>query len=116
MGQESAKIGPGKAFKEGWIKKDRDILKANVRAMAFVSEIIADSLFQRESIADTSREQLQTIQSTRTHPDPKILNDLKKRKLVTMHKVISYKFSKGPKYARNFVKEETDLTADMLAR
>lgn len=33
-----------------------------------------------------------------------------------MQKVISYKFSKGPKFAREIVKEETDLTADMLAR
>lgn len=33
-----------------------------------------------------------------------------------MQKVISYKFAKGPKFAREFVKEETDLTADMLAR
>lgn len=33
-----------------------------------------------------------------------------------MHKVISYKFSKGPKYTKQFVKEETDLTAEMLAR
>lgn len=98
VGQESAKIGQGKAFKEGWIKKHGDILRAN-----------------RESITDTSREQLQTIQNTRTHPDPKILNDLKKRKLVTMHKIISYKFSKGPKFARQLVKEETDLTAEMLA-
>ena len=77
---------------------------------------IADKHLQRASITDTSREQLQTIQSTRTHPDPKILNDLKKRKLITMRKVISYKFSKGPKFARQFVKEETDLTAEMLAR
>ena len=72
--------------------------------------------FQTDSITDTSREQLRTIQSTRTYPDPKVLNDLKKRKLVKMQKVISYKFSKGPKFAREFVKEETDLTADMLAR
>ena len=33
-----------------------------------------------------------------------------------MRKVISYKFSKGSKFARQFVKEETDLTAEMLAR
>ncbi|KAM0797743.1 phenylalanyl-tRNA synthetase subunit alpha [Usnea florida] len=98
VGQESANIGRGKAFKEGWIKKDGDTLRAN-----------------RTSIKDTSREQLQTIQSTRTHPDPKILNDLKKRKLVTMRKAISYKFTKGPKFSRQFVKEETDLTAEMLA-
>ena len=77
---------------------------------------MANPTLQRPSIKDTSREQLQTIQSTRTHPDPKVLNDLKKRKLITMHKVISYSFSKGPKFARQFVKEETDLTAEMLAR
>lgn len=67
-------------------------------------------------ITDTTREQLQTIQNTRTFPDPKVLSDLKKRKLVKMQKVISYKFSKGPKFAKELFKEETDLTADMLAR
>ena len=33
-----------------------------------------------------------------------------------MHKAISYEFDKGPKFAPEFSKEETDLTADMLAR
>ena len=42
--------------------------------------------------------------------------DLRKRKLITLHKVISYEFQKGPKFAPEFLKEETDLTADMLAR
>ena len=32
-----------------------------------------------------------------------------------MQKVISFEVSKGPRYAREFVKEETDLTAEMLA-
>jgi phenylalanyl-tRNA synthetase alpha chain len=40
---------------------------------------------------------------------------LKKRKLVKMQKVIAYKIHKGPKFALEIVKEETDLTADMLA-
>lgn len=31
MGKENAKVGQGKAFKEGWIKKDKDTLRANVR-------------------------------------------------------------------------------------
>lgn len=30
MGKESVKIGQGKAFKEGWIKKDKDTLRVNV--------------------------------------------------------------------------------------
>lgn len=33
-----------------------------------------------------------------------------------MHKVITYKVLKGSKYAREFVKEETDLTEEMLAK
>ena len=33
-----------------------------------------------------------------------------------MQKVIVFEIDKGPKYAIDFVKEETDLTADMLAR
>ena len=32
-----------------------------------------------------------------------------------MHKVITFEVKKGPKFAAEFVKEETDLTADMLA-
>lgn len=31
VGKESAKVGQGKAFKEGWIRKDKDTLKVNVR-------------------------------------------------------------------------------------
>lgn len=31
VGKESAKVGQGKAFKEGWIKKDKDLLRAAVR-------------------------------------------------------------------------------------
>ncbi|KAL8923507.1 MAG: hypothetical protein Q9172_003114 [Xanthocarpia lactea] len=98
VGKETAKVGQGKAFKEGWIKKEKDLLKAAVH-----------------SIQDASREQLQTIQKTRTYPDPKVLSDLRKRKLITMQKVISFEIRKGPKFAKEFVKEETDLTADMLA-
>ncbi|KAL8769574.1 MAG: hypothetical protein Q9209_004506 [Squamulea sp. 1 TL-2023] len=98
VGKETAKVGQGKAFKEGWIKKDKDILRAAT-----------------DSIQDASQEQLQTIQQTRTHPDPKVLSDLRKRKLITMQKVISFEVKRGPKFAKDFVKEETDLTADMLA-
>ena len=71
---------------------------------------------QVTSIADATREELLVIQKTRKHPDPKVISDLRKRKLVTLHKVISFEVDKGPKFSREFVKEETDLTADMLAR
>ena len=67
-------------------------------------------------MTDTSQEQLQIIQKTRTHQDPKVINDLKKRKLVIAQKVTVYEISKGPKFAEKFVKEETDITAEMIAR
>lgn len=71
---------------------------------------------QVDSITDTSQEQLRLIQKNHTHPDQKVISDLRKRKLVTVQKVISYVFDKGPNFATEFVKEETDLTADMLVR
>jgi phenylalanyl-tRNA synthetase alpha chain len=58
---------------------------------------------------------LQIIQDKYAHPDQKVVTDLKKRKLIKMQKVISFKIHKGPKFALEMVKEETDLTADMLA-
>ncbi|KAK2626708.1 hypothetical protein QTJ16_003883 [Diplocarpon rosae] len=93
------KVGQGKAFKSKWITKGKE-----GRLVASV-----------HSIKDVTREHLQIIQKTRTHPDAKVITDLKKRKLVKMQKVIVYKIRKGPKFALQIAKEETDLTADMLA-
>ncbi|KAI9795811.1 MAG: hypothetical protein M1825_001076 [Sarcosagium campestre] len=99
VGKESAKVGQGKAFKQGWIKKDKaGLLFPNI-----------------DSISDVTREQLAIIQQSGSHPDPKVIADLRKRKLVSMKKIISFKITKGPRYSREMVKEETDLTADMLA-
>jgi phenylalanyl-tRNA synthetase alpha chain len=98
VGPEAAKVGQGTAFKLKWITKENDLLKA-----------------AKDSISDTVSEQLQTIRSTKSYPDVKVLAELRKRKLVTLHKVSTYKISKGPKYSNKFVKEETDLTAEMLA-
>ncbi|TGZ84233.1 phenylalanyl-tRNA synthetase subunit beta cytoplasmic [Ascodesmis nigricans] len=98
VGTASAKVGQGKAFKEGWIKKEGDRL-----------------IKKAESINDVTREQLTIIKKTHTYPDAKVLADLKKRKLVVMQKRISFEIEKGPKFALEIVKEETDLTAEMLA-
>ncbi|KKY36606.1 putative phenylalanyl-trna synthetase alpha chain [Diaporthe ampelina] len=92
------KVGQGKAFKEKWISKTSD---GKLKASA-------------DSITDTTREQLRTIQETKTFPDAKILTDLKKRKLVKIQKVIHFRIQKGDKFALEITKEETDLTAEML--
>lgn len=91
------KMGQGKAFKEKWIKKDGDKLVALT-----------------DSITDVTRDQLRRIQETKTH-EPKIVTDLKKRKLVRVQKTFSFQISKGAKFALEMIVEETDLTAEMLA-
>jgi len=62
-----------------------------------------------------TREQLKLIGDTMAYPDAKILADLKKRKLVVMNKRISFRINKGAKFALQIVREETDLTAEMVA-
>lgn len=61
-----------------------------------------------------TREQLSHIAKHKTH-DLKILIDLKKRKLLKTQKVISFEIWKGDEFALEIKKEETDLTADLLA-
>ncbi|KAI6250083.1 Phenylalanine--tRNA ligase alpha subunit [Erysiphe necator] len=97
--KNTVKIGQGKAFRSKWIAKGKEN-----RLVATV-----------DSIEDSTRSQLQIIKKTRTYPDPKIITDLKKRKLIKIQKVVIFRIQKGPKFALELVKEETDLTADMLA-
>lgn len=69
---------------------------------------------QVDEIKDVTREQLQTIKDTHSYPDAKVINELKKRKLLRLQKVIHFNIQKGDKFALEITKEETDLTADML--
>ncbi|KAL2889408.1 phenylalanyl-trna synthetase alpha chain [Ceratocystis lukuohia] len=92
------KVGQGKAFKEKWITKAKD------------GKLVATA----ETITDVTQQQLKTIKETRTH-EPKIISELRKRKLVRLQKVVSFEISKGTKFALEIVKEDTDLTSDMLA-
>jgi phenylalanyl-tRNA synthetase alpha chain len=58
---------------------------------------------------------MQTIQKEKTLPDAKALAELKKRKLVRMEKVITFKIHKGPKFALEIPEEAIDLTPEMIA-
>ena len=98
MGRASAQFGQGNALKAKWIKKDGDSLKAVT-----------------DTITDTTREQLRSIAAGNATSDAKLATELKKRKLVEPKKVIHFKVEKGAKYSKSFVRQETDLTADMLA-
>ncbi|KAK5636712.1 hypothetical protein RRF57_012424 [Xylaria bambusicola] len=65
-----SKLGQGKAFRERWITKTTD---GKLKAVS-------------DSIHDGTREQLRSIQTSRTVSDQKALADLKKRKLVRVQK------------------------------
>ncbi|KAG9306608.1 hypothetical protein G9A89_004805 [Geosiphon pyriformis] len=94
---EAAKIGQGKAFKNKWITKNGDSL---IRAV--------------DSIVDQTRIDLEKVQSTGTHMDPKVLVELKKRKLCEKQRIISYSVTKGPKFSLKIEKQATDVTYEML--
>lgn len=92
------KLGQGKAFKNGWIAKDGDKLVAKVLSLP----------------EDTVVTQLKEIEKTGSLPDKKELAELKKRKLVTMTKIIGYKVDKAAKFALTITNYETDITSDMI--
>jgi len=93
-----ARFGSGDAFKSKWIKKEGDILKATT-----------------DSIQDELQLQLREVRSMKTLQNPKLVADFKKRKYVVDTKTITFKISKGPNFSIDFVKPETDLTAELLA-
>jgi len=94
---ESAKVGQGNAMKNKWIKKEGSAL------------VVAT-----DSVTDLTRETLQQAAESKTISDSKLLADYRKRKLITLKKVITYNVRKGPKYAKEIPVEHTDLTAEML--
>ncbi|KAL1890412.1 Phenylalanyl-tRNA synthetase, beta subunit, cytoplasmic [Sporothrix stenoceras] len=97
--KQVTKLGQGKAFREKWIAKTSD---GKFKAVA-------------TDITDTTRQQLQAIAKDHTYPDAKVIAELRKRKLVRLQKVINFRVRKAEKFALEMVREETDLTADMLA-
>ena len=93
-----AKFGQDDCFKNKWIKKDGEYLKPLT-----------------DKIDDKLQKQMQEIRETKKCGDAKALKEFKKREYVTDKKVLDFRVAKGPKFSTEFVKEETDLTAEMLA-
>ncbi|KAK9365520.1 tRNA synthetases class II core domain (F)-domain-containing protein [Lipomyces kononenkoae] len=95
---EAGKLGQLRAFKNGWVKKDGDRLVSNVS----------------EKPEDTTANDLKTIQETGTLGNIKELAELRKRKLINKGKKLSYTVEKGPEFALEIKKLETDLTPEMI--
>ncbi|VEU24212.1 DEKNAAC105485 [Brettanomyces naardenensis] len=97
---KSGKVAQGRAFKNGWIRKDGDILIPKVTS--------------KDKVEDTTAEQLRKIAATGTLDSSKDLKELKKRKLVVPVKVYTYSISKGPEFSLEIKKLETDITSEMV--
>lgn len=93
------KLGQGKAFKNGWISKDGDKLVSKV------TDLPADSVVDN----------LSTIKKTGSLNDKNELNELKKRKLISLTKIVGFKIEKAANFGLTIKEYETDITSDMVA-
>ncbi|KXN86409.1 Phenylalanine--tRNA ligase alpha subunit [Leucoagaricus sp. SymC.cos] len=99
VGDETARIGQGRAFKNGWIRKEGDgLIKLALE------------------ISDATKIDMQEIASTGTlKAGEKALTELRKRKLIVQRKGQWFTVNKGSEFSTSTAKPETDLTVDMLA-
>jgi phenylalanyl-tRNA synthetase alpha chain len=98
----NGKMGQARAFKNGWISKNGDELVVN------------DKVDKSQLPSDETCEELKQIQSTGTLADGKKISELKKRKLITMTKILSFSVEKGAEFSTTIEKLETDITSDMV--
>ncbi|GAA6043238.1 hypothetical protein JCM8097_008476 [Rhodosporidiobolus ruineniae] len=97
VGKDIAKVGQGKAMKNKWVVKKGD---GFLQAVATVD--------------DETRKDLLTIKSSGSHPDEKLLAELRKRKLVEKKKTFYFSVAKGDYFSTVIAKLETDLTVELL--
>ncbi|SCU81362.1 LANO_0B02806g1_1 [Lachancea nothofagi CBS 11611] len=99
------KVGQAKAFKNGWLSKNKD------------NELtVSEKVSSVDDVVDETKDILLQIQDGKYECiNEKTLNDLKKRKLIAAKKDTSFKVVKGADFSTELTKLETDLTADMVA-
>ncbi|KAF9534187.1 phenylalanine-tRNA ligase [Crepidotus variabilis] len=98
VGDETAKVGQGRAFKNDWIAKE---------GSGFVK--------LSSQIDDTTQKALLEISATGSlKASEKDLDDLRKRKLIIQKKGQWFTVKKGSQFSTSTAKPETDLTTEML--
>ncbi|GJJ07433.1 hypothetical protein Clacol_001635 [Clathrus columnatus] len=99
VGEDTSKIGQGRAFKNGWIGKEGDGIVKLMR-----------------SIDDKTQVELQEIESYGTlKAGDKALAEVRKRKLAIQRKYLWFTVKKGANFRSEIEKLETDLTVEMLS-
>lgn len=102
--EEYARVGQNAAFRLKWIAVDPKGGGGLVRTAA------------PDSVRDDTREALHVIERTGEHSGVETLKELKRRKLIELSKVTTYKVWKGSKFALKLEKPCTELTAAMIQR
>jgi len=102
VGPLIAKVGFAKAMKNKWVKLAGDKKEKVIRLA--------------EELVDTDKEQLSVFLAAPSADDhdKKLVDAFKKRKLVTIVSMKSYKITKGVSYQPTRAKLETQLTMEML--
>ena len=99
VGAQTAKIGSGKAKKQGWIKIDG-------KSYERVAENPVDA-DQKNLVAFTENPDADAH-------DKKLVAEYKKRKHLNVKTIKTFKISQGPEFSVERVKLETELTTEML--
>lgn len=102
IGAQLAKIGFGKAMKNKWIKIGGDKKEKVTRIV--------------EKISDKDQELLNSYiaNSDEKKHDKKVVDQMKKRQLLSIITEKTFKITKGANYAPDFKKLPTTLTAEMI--
>ncbi|WFC99998.1 phenylalanine--tRNA ligase [Malassezia yamatoensis] len=84
-----------------------------------IARRLPDGTFARSEqltqLSDETRADLLTLAKEGKLSDEKKTTELKKRKMISQRKFLSFAIKKGPQFALTVQKLETELTADMLA-
>lgn len=100
----NGKIGQARAFKNGWIVKNKE------------NELeLSEKLDDASDLSDETRDLLQKIVDKKhSEVNDKMLADLKKRKLILPKKQTDFAVVKGEAFSLELNKLETDITSDMI--
>mmetsp|Transcript_18690 Transcript_18690/g.23528 ORF Transcript_18690/g.23528 Transcript_18690/m.23528 type:complete len:508 (+) Transcript_18690:139-1662(+) len=102
VGKSTSKIGMGNCMKNKWVKKNG----ANLVAAVSLDDVSDDTRAMLKQLEEAGGD-------TSSIAD-KDANALKRRKLVTLVKRVSYSVIRGGEYAPKRVKKAADLTKEML--
>eukprot|EP01006_Ploeotia_vitrea_P008284 TRINITY_DN19532_c0_g1_i1.p1 TRINITY_DN19532_c0_g1~~TRINITY_DN19532_c0_g1_i1.p1 ORF type:complete len:501 (+),score=62.46 TRINITY_DN19532_c0_g1_i1:40-1542(+) len=112
VGAQVSKVGQGKLGAKKLITREKDAENPKLQTLGKVEGAVFEDTIRAAlgQIAKSESKDEKTI-ATLVGKD---IEDLKKRKLVQLVKVVAYKVTKGPKFALERQKQATDLTREML--